>query len=264
MSIASCVALPAEAPPRSRITSCETTPAPPEGASGFVILESVADPGAYQLVPPDIATCAACRGELLDPADRRYEYPFTNCTDCGPRFTIIEDLPYDRERTTMRRFPLCPACRREYEDPADRRFHAEPNACPVCGPKVRLLRRGPESGGSAGAGEDLETLTVGTADDPAGPIRAAGELLRNGEILAVKGLGGFHLACDATAGDVVRAIEGAQAPPSQAARRDVPRTGGTAGALPRRRSRGGAAHLAGAPHRAARRGAGTDRRPRST
>lgn len=199
--------LPAEAPPRSSITSCETMPAAPEGAAGFVILESVADPGAYQLVPPDIATCAACRGELLDPADRRHEYPFTNCTDCGPRFTIIEDLPYDRRRTTMRRFPLCPACRGEYEDPADRRFHAEPNACPVCGPKVRLLRRGPNSGGSAGAGEDLETLSVGTADDPAGPIRAAGELLRNGEILAVKGLGGFHLACDATAGDVVRRLK---------------------------------------------------------
>ena len=116
----------------------------PEVGEAFVILASQADPGAYQLVSPDIATCDDCRRELLDPADRRHDYPFTNCTNCGPRFTIIEDLPYDRERTTMRRFPLCPACRREYEDPGDRRFHAEPNACPVCGPRVRLLRLGAE------------------------------------------------------------------------------------------------------------------------
>ena len=200
-------ALPLEAPPRSRITSCEAGPAPPEGAGGFAILESVADPAAYQLVPPDIATCAACRTELLDPADRRHEYPFTNCTDCGPRFTIIEDLPYDRERTTMRHFPLCPACRREYEDPEDRRFHAEPNACPVCGPRVRLLRRGPAAAGRGGVDDSFETLAVGTADDPAAPIGTAAELLRAGEILAVKGLGGYHLACDATAGDVVRRLK---------------------------------------------------------
>ena len=107
----------------------------------FRILGSAVDPDAYQLVSPDIATCDDCRAELFDPRDRRYQYPFTNCTNCGPRFTIIEDLPYDRERTTMRRFPLCPACRAEYEDPTDRRFHAEPNACPVCGPRVRLVRR---------------------------------------------------------------------------------------------------------------------------
>ena len=145
-------ALPQEAPPRSRIASWRRSPAAPESAGGFTILESVADPAAYQLVPPDIATCADCRGELLDPADRRHGYPFTNCTNCGPRFTIIEDLPYDRERTTMRHFPLCPACRREYEDPADRRFHAEPNACPVCGPRVRLLRRGARRRGRPAAG----------------------------------------------------------------------------------------------------------------
>ncbi len=105
-----------------------------------MILESAADPAAYQLVSPDIALCDDCRRELLDAGDRRHRYPFINCTNCGPRFTIIEELPYDRERTTMRHFPLCPECRREYEDPADRRFHAEPNACRVCGPRTVLVR----------------------------------------------------------------------------------------------------------------------------
>ena len=198
-------ALPREAPPRSHIAAYQRAPAEPEGARAFVILGSEVDPGAYQLVSPDIATCADCRREVLDPADRRHEYPFTNCTNCGPRFTIIEDLPYDRERTTMRHFPLCPACRKEYEDPGDRRFHAEPNACPVCGPRVRLLRRG-EDGGEGGPGGVVE-LAEGRTDDPAAPIRAAAELLRGGEIVALKGLGGFHLACDATDGDVVRRLK---------------------------------------------------------
>jgi len=183
-----------EAPPRAYVATLTRAAASHEGHDGFVIVESAPDPDAYQLVSPDIATCDDCRRELLDPADRRHEYPFTNCTNCGPRFTIIEGLPYDRERTTMRHFPLCPACRREYEDPSDRRFHAEPNACPVCGPRVRLVRR--VDGGAV-------ELAVGTTDDPAAPIRTAAELLRDGEILAVKGLGGFHLACDATDGAVV-------------------------------------------------------------
>ncbi|MEI6450139.1 MAG: carbamoyltransferase HypF, partial [Actinomycetes bacterium] len=193
------LALPREAPPRSHIAAYERAGAAPEGATAFLILGSAIDPDAYQLVSPDIATCDDCRAEVLDPRDRRYRYPFTNCTNCGPRFTIIEDLPYDRERTTMRSFPLCPACRAEYEDPTDRRFHAEPNACPVCGPRVRLVRR-------AGGGGVVE-LAEGKPDDPAAPIRAAAELLRRGEILAVKGLGGFHLACDATDGDVVRRLK---------------------------------------------------------
>jgi hydrogenase maturation protein HypF len=175
-------ALPHEAPPRSHIATCEVAGVQVQGAAAFVILASAVDPNAYQLVSPDIATCDDCRRELLDPADRRHEYPFTNCTNCGPRFTIIEDLPYDRERTTMRHFPLCAACRREYEDPADRRFHAEPNACPVCGPRVRLVRRAADGG--------VVDLAQGTPSDPAGPIRAAAELLRTAEILALKGLGG--------------------------------------------------------------------------
>ena len=200
-------ALPAEAPPRSHIAAYEVREAEPGAAVGgpaagesFVILESQADPGAYQLVSPDIATCDDCRRELLDPADRRHDYPFTNCTNCGPRFTIIEDLPYDRERTTMGRFPLCPACRREYEDPGDRRFHAEPNACPVCGPRVRLLRLGE-------GGDGVSELAAGGEADPAAPIRAAADLLTAGEILALKGLGGFHLACDATDGEAVRRLK---------------------------------------------------------
>ena len=187
-----------EAPPRAFVATLDRKAAPYEGHDGFVIVESAADPDAYQLVSPDIATCDDCRRELLDPADRRHEYPFTNCTNCGPRFTIIEGLPYDRERTTMRHFQLCPACRREYEDPSDRRFHAEPNACPVCGPRVRLVRRRD--------GEAVD-LAAGGETDPAKPIRAAAELLRDGEILAVKGLGGFHLACDATDGAVVRRLK---------------------------------------------------------
>jgi len=200
------LALPREAPPRSHIAALERTRAEPQGATAFLILDSAVDADAYQLVSPDIATCDDCRAELLDARDRRYGYPFTNCTNCGPRFTIIEDLPYDRERTTMRCFPLCPACRAEYEDPTDRRFHAEPNACPVCGPRVRLVRRA-EGGDEGGPGGGVVELAEGTPHDPAAPIRAAAELLRGGEILAVKGLGGFHLACDATDGDVVRRLK---------------------------------------------------------
>ena len=206
-------ALPREAPPRSYIASLERSEAAPEGHTAFTILESSVDPDAYQLVSPDIATCDDCRRELLDPADRRHAYPFTNCTNCGPRFTIIESLPYDRERTTMRHFPLCPACRKEYEEPLDRRFHAEPNACPVCGPRVRLLRvgggeEGSElSGGAPADGGAVVELAAGDEVDPAAPIRAAAELLRRGEILASKGLGGFHLACDATDGEAVRRLK---------------------------------------------------------
>ena len=195
-----------EAPPRAYVATLTRAAAPHEGHDGFVIVESAPDPDAYQLVSPDIATCDDCRRELLDPADRRHEYPFTNCTNCGPRFTIIEGLPYDRERTTMRRFPLCPACRKEYEDPTDRRFHAEPNACPVCGPRVRLVRRRVRTGCDGGRAASSSWPSASEAD-PAAPIRAAAELLRAGEIVAVKGLGGFHLACDATDGEVVRRLK---------------------------------------------------------
>jgi len=180
-----------EAPPRACVVTLDQRTVEASGAAGFVILESAADPGAYQLVSPDISLCDECRDELLKPGDRRFRYPFTNCTNCGPRFTIIEGLPYDRERTTMRSFELCPDCRREYDDPRDRRFHAEPNACPVCGPRVTLMT--PEGAVLADGGFE--------------PIAQASMALRAGEIVAVKGLGGFHLACDATSDAVVNELK---------------------------------------------------------
>jgi hydrogenase maturation protein HypF len=130
------------APPRAVVQSVELTDVDPEGLSGFDIRESRDEPGAMTLVSPDIATCPACLTEMRDPADRRHGYPFTNCTNCGPRFTIIEDVPYDRPKTTMRDFPMCRACASEYDDPRDRRFHAQPNACPVCGPRLYLNQKG--------------------------------------------------------------------------------------------------------------------------
>ncbi len=177
--------LTAEAPPLARIVAVEATDAPPQGYTAFEIRHSVAEEGRYQLISPDIATCADCLRELLDPTDRRYRYPFTNCTNCGPRFTIIRDIPYDRPLTTMAPFPMCPDCQREYDDPLDRRFHAQPNACPVCGPHVWL----------EGADENGEDV-----------IAQAAEMLLAGKILAIKGLGGFHLACDATNAEAVQTL----------------------------------------------------------
>jgi hydrogenase maturation protein HypF len=176
-------ALTEQAPPLARIVAVEVEDVPPAGYAGFEIRHSVAEEGRYQLISPDIATCADCRRELLDPADRRYRYPFTNCTNCGPRFTIIRDIPYDRPLTTMGAFVMCAQCQAEYDDPLDRRFHAQPNACPVCGPQVWL-----EASSRPG-------VPVAERDEA---LRRAGQMLLNGQILAIKGLGGFHLACDAT------------------------------------------------------------------
>ncbi|MBE0430231.1 MAG: carbamoyltransferase HypF [Dehalococcoidia bacterium] len=170
----------AQAPPLARIEDVAVELHPPVGYEGFEIRPSQALKGRYQLISPDVATCPACLGELLDPADRRYRYPFINCTNCGPRFTIIEDMPYDRPRTTMRRFQMCSLCQAEYDDPMNRRFHAQPNACPECGPRVALV--------------DRRGNLLAEAD----PIAAAAELLRKGRIVAIKGLGGYLLACDAT------------------------------------------------------------------
>ncbi len=180
--------LTSQAPPLARIVGLEVSSAPPSGHERFEIRHSVAEEGRYQLISPDIATCSDCLRELLDPADRRYRYPFTNCTNCGPRFTIIRDIPYDRPLTTMAPFPMCQDCRSEYDDPLNRRFHAQPNACPVCGPHIWLEQ-----------GEDRQY----TGD---AAMRVAGELLLAGKVLAIKGLGGFHLACDATASEAVQTL----------------------------------------------------------
>jgi len=170
-----------EAPALARVEEVSWRRCEVEDLVGFDVDASVDVPSAGRLVSPDAATCPACLAELFDRRDRRYRYPFINCTDCGPRFTIIEELPYDRERTSMRAFAMCADCRHEYEDPADRRFHAEPIACPVCGPRLELVS--PDGHGLPG-GEDAVTV--------------AAELLSWGATVALKGLGGFHLACDAT------------------------------------------------------------------
>jgi hydrogenase maturation protein HypF len=177
-----------QAPPLAHILDIAATPGRPEGYDKFEIRPSLPESGKYQLVSPDIATCPNCLREILDPADRRYRYPFTNCTNCGPRFTIIADIPYDRPSTTMRKFRMCPACQREYDDPFDRRFHAQPNACPLCGPHLELLD------------------AAGTPLSAADTVSKATSLLKEGKIIAVKGLGGFLLACDATSGSAVNRL----------------------------------------------------------
>jgi hydrogenase maturation protein HypF len=185
------------APPMAHIEEITSSPIPHQGHADFKILESRPEPGQYQLVSPDIATCGACRQEVFSPEDRRHRYPFTNCTNCGPRFTIIEDIPYDRPLTTMRRFTMCAACQKEYNDPVDRRFHAQPNACPACGPSLSLV----DADGAPTGDEDV--------------IRSAVSLLRDGKTLAIKGLGGFQLACDATDSEAVKTLRERKHRPSK-------------------------------------------------
>ncbi|MHB1016773.1 MAG: acylphosphatase, partial [Coriobacteriia bacterium] len=158
-----------EAPPMAVVNAVETLDVPAEGHEAFVIVESEAIEGAMTLVSPDIATCDACAAELRDPEDRRFGYPFTNCTNCGPRFTIIEDVPYDRPLTTMRDFPLCDECAAEYRDPSDRRFHAQPNACFRCGPRLYL---NVVEGGRPGAGPALRQSSPGALAADARSSRA--------------------------------------------------------------------------------------------
>jgi hydrogenase maturation protein HypF len=192
--------LTSQAPPLARIVGVQVNDAPPDGYQRFEIRHSVAEEGRYQLISPDIATCSDCLRELLDPKDRRYRYPFTNCTNCGPRFTIIRDIPYDRPLTTMQPFTMCPDCQREYDDPLDRRFHAQPNACPVCGPHVWLE-------GSGTPGSHLAEC------DKA--MQLAGQMLLDGKVLALKGLGGFHLACDATDDGAVQRLRSRKGRPAK-------------------------------------------------
>ncbi|HSD81758.1 MAG TPA: carbamoyltransferase HypF, partial [Solirubrobacteraceae bacterium] len=181
--------LAADAPPLATVERVVPHERPATGRAGFRIVASARGGAPEALVAPDGATCPDCLAELRDPADRRYRYPFVNCTDCGPRFTIVRGVPYDRPRTTMAAFAMCPACRAEYEDPADRRFHAQPNACPDCGPSLRLADR---------AGR---TVAVREA-----ALAAVAGALAAGRIVAVKGLGGFHLACRAADEDAVAAL----------------------------------------------------------
>jgi hydrogenase maturation protein HypF len=176
-------------PPGACVEAVERSSLPPTGERGFQILESSAAICAMPTLPADRATCGDCLAEITDARARRYRYPFTNCTRCGPRYTIVESLPYDRARTTMRAFPPCAACAAEHADPGDRRFHAEPIACPVCGPRLRLVR-------TDGAEE---------ARDDAALVRAA-ESLHAGRIVAIKGLGGYHLLVDATSEAAVQRL----------------------------------------------------------
>ena len=177
-----------DAPPLAMVTAVAEADLPVEGGTGFTIAVSGGDGPARTLASPDVAICPDCLRELCDPGNRRYRHPFITCTNCGPRFTIITRLPYDRDATTMARFPMCAACRTEYEDPADRRFHAQPIACPDCGPRLELIT----GEGTATHGEDA--------------LRHARELLAAGRIVAVKGLGGYHLACDARNADAVAGL----------------------------------------------------------
>jgi hydrogenase maturation protein HypF len=184
------VRLPAEAPPLARVENVRAAPiAPTSPGRGFEIAGSARAGGADVPVTPDATTCQDCLEELFDASDRRYRYPFINCTNCGPRFTIVRGIPYDRPRTTMAAFRMCPRCQAEYEDPLDRRFHAQPNACPECGPSLTLV----DAGGAVQARRD-------------DALREAATALAGGAIVAVKGLGGYHLACAAADEDAVRTL----------------------------------------------------------
>ena len=178
-----------EPPPLASIDSVAWENLPTNGETSFVIEASHAGAEKQTFISPDVCLCDDCHREMLDPADRRFAYPFINCTNCGPRFTIIKDVPYDRPATTMAPFKMCAACQREYDDPTNRRFHAQPNACPVCGPSVRLQE--------ADGGRQENGYTA---------IQRTSQLLRDGKIVAIKGLGGYHLACDARNADAVKLL----------------------------------------------------------
>jgi len=204
--------LSAKLPPLAKISARREETLPPlEGAEGFRILRSL-DAGHVTghevLISPDMSTCEECLADMREPADRRYDYAFTNCTNCGPRYTITASIPYDRVTTSMRCFPMCPQCRSEYENPLDRRFHAQPNACPMCGPKLWTVRPGdaatsPDSPGYAGRTDTLAVIAIA-------------EALRAGKIAAIKSLGGFHLVCDATNAQAVSELRQRKTRPHKA------------------------------------------------
>ena len=196
-----CQALENDFPPLAKIDSIQVEECSLAGFSAFEIIPSELIPGAYIPISPDVSICPDCLQEMLDPSDLRYLYPFINCTNCGPRFTIIQDIPYDRPKTTMAPFEMCEDCRVEYKDPLNRRFHAQPVACPVCGPHIWLEESKQFTGGS------LPFFTTKNNQlkhpDDMAVIREVQTLLAKGKILAMKGLGGFHLACDATDSNAV-------------------------------------------------------------
>ena len=175
-------------PSRAEITALQITEIQPKKEANFKVLSSIPGKGMKTRISPDIAVCKDCLEELLDSKDRRYLYPFINCTNCGPRFTIIKNIPYDRPNTTMKKFKMCKSCQNEYDNPSDRRFHAQPNACGVCGPKMQLVTS--------------NQLPVTSQN----PIKEAARLLKEGKIVAIKGLGGFHLACDALNDKAVKTL----------------------------------------------------------
>lgn len=217
----------AEAPPLARPRIVSTAPVDPDGCTGFEIRASEARGERSVHVPPDYYACPDCLRELRDPHDRRHRYPFINCTQCGPRYALIVRLPYDRPNTSLARFPLCPDCRREYEDPLDRRFHAEPVACPACGPQLRFHSR-----------ED------GAIDDPAAAFDAALRALREGRIVAVKGVGGYHLMCDARDDDAVARLRLLKPRPHKPLAVMFPFAGDDGADVLRRHARPGPAELA--------------------
>ena len=232
--------LESEKPPRSSVQSLEASWLDPIGYTGFEIRESEAGGAKTALVLPDIATCPDCLGEIFDPLNRRYGYPFTNCTNCGPRFSIIESLPYDRANTSMKGFTMCPQCQAEYNDPLDRRFHAQPNACPICGPRLELWDRkgkplpAPAKGAQPSGCSSAPSSRARPQSPPAssvqstllqpkgcapvvpgqpraseaicGALAAAAEAIRQGQLVAVKGLGGFHLMVAAHNDEAVRRL----------------------------------------------------------
>jgi hydrogenase maturation protein HypF len=218
------VRLSADAPPLARVERIRAEPRPARGEPSFLIAPSVRDGSsspAAALVVPDSATCPDCLAELRDPSDRRYRYPFVNCTNCGPRFTIVRGVPYDRPLTTMAGFQMCAACRAEYEDPGDRRFHAQPNACPRCGPRAQLVAAGDailatglgadvlaRSDGIADADADIDAVadTSADIDADADAVAGAARLLAAGAVVAIKGLGGYHLAVRADDEEAVGAL----------------------------------------------------------
>ncbi|GAA2547073.1 carbamoyltransferase HypF [Pseudonocardia hydrocarbonoxydans] len=189
--------LAADAPPLAHVAAVRATGVELRPGGGFEIVASAQAGGARTAIPPDVAVCDDCVAELFDPADRRYRHPFVTCTNCGPRFTIVRGLPYDRPATTMAGFPMCAACAREYHDPADRRFHAQPIACPDCGPTLTFRWHG-------------DDIPVARMSRLAG-VGAARAALADGHVVAVKGIGGYHLACDARSEDAVAALRARKA-----------------------------------------------------